>query len=272
MNILTVFGNFVKITQSGGERNKLNNSFFKLLFLFAFLNIISFVSFGSNVIGDVNKVTGRLVFRAIGENAVIEEVDVLETLRSADVMKKSINTIIIVEGVTGIGDDAFGRFEKLKRVIIEDGSKIQSMGKGAFNNCESLTDIEIPSGIKKISSSTFFGCINLTNIVIPNGVELIDTTAFFECYKLKTITIPSSVGRICTWAFNGCDSLQDVFYNGTGEQWKGIILSDDQENKKSLGRATIHCTDVEGLGFDIGLGNRNKLYMQRRVYSEEGKE
>ena len=41
---------------------------------------------------------------------------------------------------------------------------------GAFQNCESLTNIIFPDSIREISGGSFRYCTSLTNVVIPDGV------------------------------------------------------------------------------------------------------
>ena len=62
-----------------------------------------------------------------------------------------------------------------------------SIEEGAFENCVSLTKIDIPDGIKEIKDSTFSNCINLTEITIPYTVYVIGVHAFDNCNKLKTV-------------------------------------------------------------------------------------
>ena len=61
----------------------------------------------------------------------------------------------------------------------------------------------------------------------------------FECNKLNSITIPTSITHIGRWAFGECDSLADVYYNGTEEQWNKISIGEANE---PLLNATIHFT------------------------------
>lgn len=95
----------------------------------------------------------------------------------------------------------------IKRVSIEDG--VSSIGKYAFYNCSSLTDITIPHGVASIAPHVFGGCDSLTNIIIPDSVTTIEYAAFNSC-GLTNITIPSSVASIEGAAFAGCMSLTEI--------------------------------------------------------------
>jgi len=55
--------------------------------------------------------------------------------------------------------------------------------------------------------------------------------------KIKTINIGNSVKSIGVWAFYSCDSLTDVYYGGSEEDWNKISIG---SNNSPLTNATIH--------------------------------
>ena len=68
----------------------------------------------------------------------------------------------ISEGVTSIGDYAFGGCRGLTSVTIP--SSVTSIGSGAFNYCSSLTSVTIPSSVTSIGDYAFGDCSNLINV------------------------------------------------------------------------------------------------------------
>ena len=60
---------------------------------------------------------------------------------------------------------------------------------------------------------------------VPEGTKILTKLAFAGCTKLKTIHLPASITEIWLGAFMGCDSLKDIYYEGTEEQWKAINTS-----------------------------------------------
>ncbi|MCD8344403.1 MAG: leucine-rich repeat domain-containing protein, partial [Oscillospiraceae bacterium] len=80
---------------------------------------------------------------------------------------------------------------------------------GAFEYCESLTSISIPSGVTSIEASTFAQS-GLTSITIPSSATSIGTYAFYGCLGLTSVTIPSGVTSIGIYAFYGCTNLTSV--------------------------------------------------------------
>ena len=95
--------------------------------------------------------------------------------------------------------------DRITEVVIEEG--ITSVGYNAFEGCGDLTAVTIPDSVKVINEYAFARCTNLQAVTIPNGVETIGKYAFARCVNLQTIDIPSSVTSIEVSAFIGCSSL-----------------------------------------------------------------
>ena len=85
-----------------------------------------------------------------------------------------------------------------------------SIGASAFQNCYSLTQINIPDSVTTIRTNTFNNCYSLTQINIPDSVTSIETSAFQNCYSLTQINIPDSVTSIGASAFQACRSLTQI--------------------------------------------------------------
>ena len=103
--------------------------------------------------------------------------------------------------------------ESIKKVIINEG--VTSIGYQAFYGCSSLTSINIPEGVTSIGNDAFSGCSSLTSIIIPEGVTAIGETAFYDCSSLTSINIPESVTFIGYVAFYYCSSLTSVYSYAT---------------------------------------------------------
>ena len=79
-------------------------------------------------------------------------------------------------------------------------------------------------------SSAFKENEQVTDIIIHRCGQTIGTKSFSGCIGLKRITIPKCVKRIEENAFKCCDSLEDVYYEGTLEEWRKIeIVSEKYE-------------------------------------------
>lgn len=86
-------------------------------------------------------------------------------------------------------------------------------GAGAIPNCISLFS----------GHSAPWRDYKITKIVIKSGITSIGAGAFWES-DVTSVTIPESVTKIGDSAFNGCNSLTDVYYSGTEEQWEEIVI------------------------------------------------
>ena len=114
----------------------------------------------------------------------------------------------ILYTVKSIGYCAFQNCQSLASITIP--SSVTSIGAYAFSFCSSLTSITIPSSVTSIGDRAFWYCSSLTSITIPSGVTSIGENAFGNCSSLTSITIPSSVTSIGGHAFSGCSSLTSV--------------------------------------------------------------
>jgi len=143
---------------------------------------------------------------------------------------RKIQTVVISNGITSIGDYAFYSCNSLTNVDVPNSvtsigeyafnssgvknvslsTRLTSIGESAFNSCHRLTSIDIPNGVTSIRKYTFWGCSNLTSINISDNVTSIGDCAFFSCKKLTNIDIPDSVTSIGDLAFSHCSSLTSI--------------------------------------------------------------
>ena len=77
-----------------------------------------------------------------------------------------------------------------------------TIGSSAFNNCYSLTSINIPEGVTSIGNYAFVYCCSLTNITIPEGVTSIGSNAFSYCTSLTDIVVKGTPSLANTNAFS----------------------------------------------------------------------
>ena len=153
----------------------------------------------------------------------------------------SLTSVVIGNSVTSIGDSAFSDCDSLTSIVVDAGNSkydsrngcnaiietasntliagcqntiipnnVTSIGDYAFDECTSLTSIEIPNSVTSIGGRAFYHCSSLTSIEIPNSVTSIGNHAFLECTSLTSIEIPNSVTSIGNYAFYGCSSLTSI--------------------------------------------------------------
>ena len=137
-----------------------------------------------------------------------------------------ITTVVIDNGVTSIGDNAFNGCSALASISI--GNSVISIGENVFYSCSGLSSITIPNSVTSIGYAAFFGCIGLTSPIynshvfaympttysgaydIPDGIESLGSCAFYNCSGLTSVTIPNSVTSIGSYAFYSCSGLTSI--------------------------------------------------------------
>ena len=82
----------------------------------------------------------------------------------------------------------------VKKLVVEDG--ITSIGNDAFSDCESLVSAELAEGITSIGDGAFTGCYDLEKINIPNSVTSIGYDAFDSCWTLPSLELPSGLSKL----------------------------------------------------------------------------
>lgn len=119
-----------------------------------------------------------------------------------------ITNVSIGASVTSIGYRAFTRCHNLISITIPDS--VTSIGQEAFDSCERLTSVSIGASVTSIGSSAFSGCQNLASVTIPDSVTSIGSWAFRNCTNFTNINIPNSVTSIDSTSFNGCSNLKSI--------------------------------------------------------------
>ena len=120
----------------------------------------------------------------------------------------SFTTVVIKDGVTTIGTNAFINCYELASVDIP--SSVTSIGESAFCNCSGLTSVTIPNSVTNMGESAFSNCTGLTSVTLPNSLASISTMLFNNCTSLTSVEIPNSVTSIGNVAFGYCTALTSV--------------------------------------------------------------
>lgn len=184
---------------------------------------------GDNVGYQFDKPTGTLTISGIGPMY-----DYLSRGTECPYYEHHVNItkIIIGEGVTSIGRDAFHKYTGLTSVEISDsvktvrarafegctgltsvsfGKSLETIEYDAFFECTGLAGIlEIPDSVKTVGARAFQGCTGLTSVVIGKSVKTLPFDTFRECTKLSSVTFGKSVDSIGDSTFRGCTGLTSV--------------------------------------------------------------
>ena len=111
-------------------------------------------------------------------------------------------------GLIAISNIAFNDCSSLTSVNIPNS--VTSIGNSAFNGCSNLASVNIPDSVTSIGNFAFNNCSSLTTVTILEGVTSIGEYAFYGCSNLASISIPDSVNSIGYAAFTRCSSLTSV--------------------------------------------------------------
>jgi len=99
----------------------------------------------------------------------------------------TVTTIVVGEGITKIGDEAFDGFEAVTSVTLPES--LLKIGEAAFYECKSLKSIKIPEAVTKIQKYAFMKCESLESFTIPAAVVEVGKSAFAYCQKLANFTV-----------------------------------------------------------------------------------
>lgn len=171
---------------------------------------------------------------------------------------RSFTTIVLCEGVTSIGDNAF-REGSYTNIYVP--STLKKVDSGAFVNCSTgsnvyisdikswcereydlpnvkklyfneqlITDLVIPDSVTKIVGFAFSGCNNIKTVKIPNSVKEIGAYAFSSC-NFSSVIIPASVINLSEDSFSGCSSLTTIAVNVNNPNYaavNGVLYNKDK--------------------------------------------
>jgi hypothetical protein len=121
----------------------------------------------------------------------------------------------------------------IKTIVIAEG--VTYIGKNAFRECNYATTVSLPSTLTTIGGAAFELCSGLQSITLPEGLTTINYYAFRNCTGLTTITFPASVTYIDAFSFLDCTSITDVYCypDPTKLTWWAGSNADDFKPKKA---------------------------------------
>lgn len=122
--------------------------------------------------------------------------------------RNTISHLIIEDGITSIGSYTF-KLPNLQN--IEWGENITKIGSYTLNDCEKITEINLPKNITSIGAYTFWYWKSLESIDIPNDVKVVGSHAFYGCTNLQNVNFSENVEEIGEYAFAECSKVKNIF-------------------------------------------------------------
>ncbi len=124
----------------------------------------------------------------------------------------SLESIILTDACTVLGDYAFYECSSLKQIVLPQ--TLTAIGTRAFSGCTKLFEVSLGGQVRTIGASAFSGCTALYRLAFSEGLEKIDVNAFYGCRSLCELTLPQSLASLPSSAFAECVSLKRVSLGG----------------------------------------------------------
>lgn len=128
----------------------------------------------------------------------------------------ALKTVVIGDGITSVGSEAFAYHENLQEVTI--GNQVTSIGNYAFKAARddgsmgmeftyygSIETIELPAGLMSLGEEAFYGQGALKSVYLPGALSEIGMNAFGNC-GIEDVTVAANAGGsgLMSSPFVGC--------------------------------------------------------------------
>ena len=187
-------------------------------------------SCGDGLTWELNAGVFTISYDGVG-TGVMDDFDYSEHPAPWQSSKESITSVIIPDGVTRIGNNAFSGAYNLASVSM--GDDVVAIGNNAFEACNSLSSITLSSHVTTIGDYAFAGLQSLTSIVLPSTVQSIGTSAFYGNEGLTSITCegttPPTLGQYVFGMIGNGATLYVPYgyaetYESADSQWQALNM------------------------------------------------
>lgn len=129
--------------------------------------------------------------------------------------------VLVISGIGAMSNYQFPSIPipwkrtSIDSLVIEEG--VTEIGDYAFYYCENLRSISLPTSLTRIGAFAFTGCNGIDSIDIPASVRSIEHSAFCYCRNIQSLNIQSDSIDVAAFAFGFCDKLQKTAYSYIAE-------------------------------------------------------
>lgn len=190
--------------------------------------------------GVITGVTNRDKLIRLSLPVDIDGISIDEIGQSAFAECKNLEMAVLPKSIERIADSAFRNCTKLRAVVLSD--KIYHIGESAFEGCKEIESLNLPNCLESIGARAFYGCSDLKSISIDSDVNL-GTMCFASCDNLaavsmenvkelpdgifissglRKIRLSSTLERIGISAFSRCKKLEEIFFDGSIDEFRRI--------------------------------------------------
>lgn len=146
----------------------------------------------------------------------------LETIELGDTVKEihtrafqgsTVKNVYLIDQVEHIWDEAFSGCGNLTNVKFSD--ILVFIGESAFSGCDgkAFTRVTVPDSVSMVGRGAFGNCSSITNVSLGRGLTEVPAYCFTDCVRLTEIGIPANVVFLGEGAFYNCVGLQYVDLN-----------------------------------------------------------
>ena len=166
---------------------------------------------GADAYWSFDEKSGTLTVTGTGAVQDYRDVDtILE--RPWESLRTKIRHLVIGEGITRVGHEAFSSFDNLETLSLP--STLEEIGNFTFTFAPKLKELELPEGLRGIGQQAFWCCDGLTEVYLPASITFMDATMFDGCTGLKKVTIGADPGIpgfvIGNSPFLNCYNLEEI--------------------------------------------------------------
>lgn len=185
--------------------------------------------------------------------------DILTQEMAKKLLRKSANGKVTVPGnIKRLENGCFVNAD-VKEVILPEG--ITTIGDNAFHDCIDLREVHFPSLLKSIGEAAFSGCISLENLDFSQTqIASIPVLACRNCTSLQKVILPPHTERILKKAFHNCSGLTTINLNevceiGTEAFYNCTMLLDSPlNNLKKFGNSAFYgCKSLHDITIPDGV-------------------